>query len=74
MRSGKRQEYGELAVELVPPNGTENLARGTKKNGLKVMRTVETHVGKTRYGIPLIRVGYGVIAVRCSENILWSKA
>ncbi|MEG5162350.1 hypothetical protein QUB37_18150 [Microcoleus sp. AT3-A2] len=27
---------GEPAVELAPPNGTNNLTEGTKKNGLRV--------------------------------------
>ncbi len=34
----KRQELGILAVEVVPPKGTNNLDWGTNKNELRVLR------------------------------------
>jgi hypothetical protein len=55
-------------VKLTTPNGTKQSSEGTKKNGLRVMGTVEPHVGKMRYGTLSRRVGCSVIAARYSEN------
>ena len=55
-------------VKLATPNGTINLSEGTNKNESRVLGQSNPKVGKTRYGIPLIRVGHGVIAVRYSED------
>ncbi|NJS16848.1 MAG: hypothetical protein HC787_08310 [Nostocaceae cyanobacterium CSU_2_110] len=43
--------------------------RERKKKRVKGHGTVEPRVGKTRYGIPLGRVGQRVISLRYSENI-----
>jgi hypothetical protein len=60
--------------KVATPKRTTNLSEGTNKNDSRVMDEVELHVGMTRYGTLLIRVGCGVIATRYSENIQQSKA
>jgi hypothetical protein len=64
-------------VKLATPNGIKRdiklyilSSEGTKKNESRVMGSVEPHVGKTRYGTPLIQVGCSVIAARYSEKHL----
>ena len=69
--SGK--SLGNPAVELAPPNRTNNLTGGTKKNELRVKGKVEPHVDQTSGLIPSVRVGCGVIAARCSENTNWRR-
>lgn len=58
---------------MATPKRTQQSSDGTNKNEIQVCEWVELAVSRTSGGIPGLRVGQGVTALRYSENIKQSK-